>query len=32
MGRIVPFRCSVRLHYRLLLPFSDSFSTVDFSH
>jgi hypothetical protein len=25
MGRKVPFRCSVRLHCRLLRPFSDSF-------
>jgi hypothetical protein len=24
MGRKVPFRCSVRLHHRLLRPFSDS--------
>jgi hypothetical protein len=27
MGRKVPLRCSVRLHSRLLRPFSDSFST-----
>ena len=26
MGRKVPFRFSVRLHCRLLLPFSDSLS------
>jgi hypothetical protein len=25
MGRKVSFRCSVRLHHRLLRPFSDSF-------
>jgi hypothetical protein len=27
MGRKVPFRCSIRLHRRLLRPFSDSFYT-----
>ena len=27
MGRKVSFRCSIRLHRRLLRPFSDSFST-----
>jgi hypothetical protein len=32
MGRKVSFRCSVRLHRRLLPPFSDSLSMVDFSH
>src|SRR5215217_7702239 len=32
MGRKVPYWCSVRLQGRLLLPFSDSLSTVDFSH
>ena len=26
MGRKVPLRCSVRLHRRLLRPFSDSFN------
>jgi hypothetical protein len=31
MGRKVPFRCSVRLHSRLLRPFSDRFSRPDFS-
>ena len=32
MGRKVPFRCSVRLHCRLLRPFSDSFNRKsDFS-
>jgi hypothetical protein len=32
MGRKVPFWCSVRLQGKLLLPFSDGLSTVDFSH
>jgi hypothetical protein len=31
MGRKVPLRCSVKLHRRLLRPFSDSLSTLDFS-
>ena len=32
MGRKGPFWCSVRLHCRLLRPFSDSFMALDFSH
>ena len=32
MGPKVPLRCSVRLQRRILQPFSDSFSTLDFSH
>src|SRR5215212_7824345 len=32
MGLKVPFRWSTRQHRRLFRPFSDSLSTVDFSH
>jgi hypothetical protein len=32
MGRKVSFRCSVMLHRRLLRPFSNSLSMLDFSH